>query len=72
MVNLIRCPIPEGCTCLFCICLNSKVCCLNLDADQVSFVFQVGAALIVEIKHIIQTNGELYPESLRYLVQPNC
>ena len=52
---------------MFWIHSNSKVCCLNLEVDQIALVLQVRADLPVEIEHIVQRDGELFA-----LVQPNC
>ena len=60
MVELLHCILPKGCTHLFWIHSNYKLCCLNLEADQVALVLQVGAALPVEIKHIIQRVRDLF------------
>ena len=57
---------------LFWIRSNSKVCCLNLEADKISLVLQVGADMPVEIEHIIQRDEDLFLESLLALVHPNC
>ena len=62
-VKLMHYILSKGRPQLFCIRSNSKVCCLNLQADRVAFVFQVGAALPVEIKHIVQCDGELLEEA---------
>ena len=48
------------------------MCSLNLEANQVSFVLQVGAALLLEIDHIVQHNVDLFLEILLALAQPNC
>ena len=45
---------------------------MNLEADQVSLVLQVGAYMTVEIEHIVQRDGEILPASLFDLAQPNC
>ena len=46
-VELLRWIIPEGLPRLFWICSNSKVCCLNLEADLFALVLQVGYDLPV-------------------------
>ena len=72
MAKLLQFFLPKGRPRLICIQSNFKVCCLNLEAEQFSFVLQVGATLPVEIDHIVQRDWDLFPESLLTLVQPNC
>ena len=72
MAKLLHCLLPEGHPCLFRICPNFKVCCLNLEADQISFVLQAGDTLPVKIKHIVHPNGECFPEILFAHVKPSC
>ena len=70
-VELLRCLISKGRPHLFLICSNSNVCRLNLEADRVDLVLQVGSVLQVETKHIVQRDGEFLPERLLALAQPN-
>ena len=72
MVKLLQYILSEGHPKLFWIHSNSKVCCFNLEADQVAFVLQVRAYLPVEIKHTIQHDGELFPEIFIALAQLDC
>ena len=48
------------------------MCYLNLEADQIDLLFQVGDYLPVEIEHIVQRNGEILLDILLALAQPNC
>ena len=72
MVELLSCLLPKVRPRLFRIFPNSKVCCINLEADQVAFLLQFRAALPIEIEHIFRPDGELFPEILFSLVQLNC
>ena len=72
MVNRLRYLLPEGRPRLFFIISNSKLCCLNLEADRVTFVLQIGDFLEGEINHIVQSSGDLFPESPLALSHLNC
>ena len=72
MVDIICCLVPEIRSCLFWIRSNSKVCCLNLEADQIALVLQVRPDQPVEIEHIVQRDGGPFREILLALAQPNC
>ena len=67
-----RCLLTKGRPHLFRIFPNPKVYCLNLEAYQVEFLFQVVSDLLVDIEHIVHRDGEIFPESLLTLAQPNC
>ena len=71
-VKLLHCIIPEGCPHLIWILSNSKVCCLNLEADRVALLLQVGAAMMVGIDQTVQYGGEFLPSIILTLAQPNC
>ena len=63
-LELLRCLLPKRCPCLFWVHSNSKVRCLNFEADQVAFLLQVVAALPVESEDIVESNGNILPVSL--------
>ena len=72
MADLLRCLLIKGHPRLFWICSNSKVWCLNLEADQLSLVLQVGYDLPVKTEHIVQPYGGLFLERILSLAQTNC
>ena len=71
MIKLMWRLIPKGLPYLFCICSNSKVYYLNLKADQVALVLKLEPDMPIEIEHIAQRDGGLFPESLFALAQYN-
>ena len=71
-VEILCCLLPKGRPRLFWVGSNSKVFCLYLDTDQVAFVLQVKAALSVKFEHIVDRDGDLFPEILLALAQTDC
>ena len=71
MFELLRCIIFKWYPRLFWVRSNSKLRCMNLETNQVAFVLQVGAALLVTVEHIVDGNGDILPEILLALYQNN-